>query len=98
MASVLRTTLKARVTSRLFLAPFTMVTSLFVMNMCLIRFLGSSEPFIAHNAIYSNSAMIVLYLLCVLESLGFSVFIHASSLFFSRSFKLILGKNQGGSL
>jgi hypothetical protein len=63
-----------RLSSRSFLIPFGIVTVLFLMNISLVTWAEVSMS-VSFNPVFSYGSMLILYVLCALESLGFSMFV-----------------------
>jgi len=61
-------------TSRSFLIPFGIATVLFLMDISLVAWAEASLS-ISLNPIFGYTSMLIIYAVCVLESLGFSIFI-----------------------
>ena len=57
----------------MFKVPFVIVSGLFVMNISIIAIFGSELPIVAGNPMFSYGAMALLYVICILEVLGFSM-------------------------
>lgn len=67
--------LRSRLSSRSFHVPFAISTALFVVNLVLVTI--ARDNFVLLNPIYGYGAMTGIYLVCMLESLGFSIFYKA---------------------
>ena len=63
-----------RLTSKSFLLAFGVVTFLFVMDIAILAIFGGSY-LLADYPIFSYGAILSLYIICILESLGFSIFL-----------------------
>ena len=81
MASTARPALEflhARVLSRAFLAPFLISTILYIVNVVIVTFVVRVY-LVELNPIYGIGSLTAIYVLCVLESLGLSIFINVIS-------------------
>jgi len=70
---LLKDQLMQRLTSRIFLLPVAIVTGLFVMDVCALSLFGGSN-LIATNPMLGYGPLFTIYLVCILEAFGFSVF------------------------
>jgi len=70
--------LQARVVSRAFLTPFLISTILYVVNVVLVTFFVRVYS-VELSPIYGIGSMTVIYVICVFESLGLSIFVSVVS-------------------
>ena len=68
---------RERLYSRGFLVTFLAVTFLFLMDVSIVSLFGKSLSIVSESAIYSYGAMFTLYVVCILEALGLSIFVGA---------------------
>lgn len=74
MANRLLRQIIERLYSRSFLFPFAFVTILFLLNIVLLPRAQDILP-LELSPLFSFGAMTILYALCVLEAVGFSIFV-----------------------
>jgi hypothetical protein len=77
-----------RLYSRSFLIPFGIVTALFIMNISLVTWAEVNSS-LSINPIFGYGSMLTLYVACVLEALGFSIFVRFVKIFWKKWRKLV---------